>query len=131
MLLKDIIITGALEAQMPAEYQRYLRSIYTYEPPKTRRGKAGAAVFLSFWGPVMGLMEKITNMTLQPDGYTLPPVIWLVRGTMFLIWFTHDVFFAPLCGRGDSHGEADDKSKHGVENTVFFVREEESVSCMV
>jgi gliotoxin/aspirochlorine biosynthesis gamma-glutamylcyclotransferase len=92
---------------MPPDYQDYLQSIPVYEPSTSRRGRAGAAVFLGFWGPVMELMEKITRATLQEDGNAPAFVVWLVRFTVYLMWFIHDVFFAPLCGRGDGCSEDD------------------------
>jgi len=95
------VISGALEAGMPQYYQYLLEAIPTYEPPTDRRGKIGAGVFLAFWGPVMGLMERITNATLREDGLAPTYVIVLVRVVMYLIWFCHDMFFAPICGRGD------------------------------
>lgn len=79
----------------------------------------------------MGLMEKITNMTLRQDGYAPTLVIWLVRVTMFLIWFSHDVFFAPLCGRGDGRSEADDEPKHESEKLALLAREGQSLSYIV
>lgn len=51
----------------------------------------------------MSIMEKITNATIREDGYAPVFVIWLVRTTMTLIWFTHDIFFAPIFGRGDGN----------------------------
>jgi hypothetical protein len=92
-----------MEVQMPEAYRRYLESVSTYQPPESQRGKAGAALFLAFWGPVMGIMEKITHATTRKDGYAPFVVIWLVRFTMYLIWFTHDYVFAPLFGRGDGN----------------------------
>ena len=116
---------------MPTEYQHYLDCISTYDPPKTHRGKAGGFVFLTFWEPVMGLMEKITNLSLQRDGYAPLAVIWLVRATVYLIWFTHDFFFAPLCGRGDGYTIFDSESKHGTEEDPLLARKEGSVPYIV
>ena len=101
--VKDIILAGSLEVQMPYTYQAYLEQIPIYEPPKTRRRKFGATLFLKVWSPVMAIMESLTNATIRDDGYVPGFVKWLVRCTMFLIWFTHDYFFAPLFGRGDGN----------------------------
>lgn len=114
----NIILAGSSEVKMPEMYQRYLESINVYEPPERRRTKAGAALFLRFWGPVMAIMEKITNATIREDGYAPGFVIWLVRFIMAVIWFTHDVFFAPLFGRGDGNN---------LEETSAFKSEQESL----
>jgi hypothetical protein len=100
-------LDGALETELPFEYREYLENIPVYKPLSSRLGKLGGAVFLALWGPVMGLMEKITNETIRDDGYAPPFVIWMVRTTMFLIWFTHDWVFAPLIGRGDGRNFGD------------------------
>jgi hypothetical protein len=88
---------------MPDQYQQCLDSIPIYEPPEGRRGKAGAAIFFAFWGPIMGFMEKLTKATISGNGIAPYSVILLVRFTMVVIWFTHDVLFAPLFGRGDGN----------------------------
>ena len=95
------MIQGAREAGLPAAYSRVLEEIEVYVPPEMGRAKVGAAVFLAVWGPVMGLMERITKSTLGDDGDAPLLVVWLVRATVWLVWLTHDFFFAPLCGRGD------------------------------
>ena len=97
----DIVATGACEADLPAYYRAYLDAIRVYEPLKGRRGRVGAAIFLAVWGPVMELLERVTNATMGEDGYVPRVVVWLVRGTIWVIWLVHDVFFAPLVGRGD------------------------------
>lgn len=98
---KALVTTGAQEAQLPRPYQTFLDSIAVYDPPRSRRGKIGAALFLSIWGPVMGWMEKITKGSLREDGYAPMLVIGLVRAVMVLIWVSHDGVFAPVFGRGD------------------------------
>ncbi|KAF2179234.1 hypothetical protein K469DRAFT_741659 [Zopfia rhizophila CBS 207.26] len=97
----NLLTVGAEEAQIPLSYQKYLASIIPYEPPKSRWTKFGAFIFLSIWGPVMGLMEKITKASIGKDGNAPLYVVWLVRITVFIIWAVHDWIFAPIFGRGD------------------------------
>ncbi|KAF2677298.1 hypothetical protein K458DRAFT_447110 [Lentithecium fluviatile CBS 122367] len=97
----DLLINGAAEAHLPLEYQAYLESITPYNPPTTWWPKVGASLFLALWGPVMGLLEKITNSSIGPDGNAPPCVVWLVRSTLMLIWLVHDWIFAPVFGPGD------------------------------
>jgi hypothetical protein len=56
----------------------------------------------------MGLMEKITEATIREDGYAPAFVISLVRFTMYLIWFSHDILFAPVFGYGDGQDQQDE-----------------------
>ncbi|KAJ8069769.1 hypothetical protein OCU04_000187 [Sclerotinia nivalis] len=101
----QIITSGSRENQMPDSYQGYLESREVYPPPSSKRGKLGASIFLSIWGPIMGLMEKITNATMSSDGRSPSWVIWLVRSVVLMVWWTHDTFFAPVFGRGDGLGK--------------------------
>jgi len=96
---------GAKEAKLPAEYQQYLAEAPAYAPPRNWWSKLGAWIFLSFWGPVMAAVERISNANMRADGYTQPWVIWLVRLIMRMIWGTHDWIFMPLFGHGDGLGE--------------------------
>lgn len=66
--------------------------------------RLGASLFLAVWGPVMGLLEKITTSSIGPDGNAPQYVVWLVRFTMAVIWFVHDWLFAPIFGPGDGKG---------------------------
>lgn len=86
---------------MPVSYQGYLESREIYSQPSSKRGKLGAFIFLSIWGPIMGLMEKITHSTMGNNGRSPFWVIWLVRFVVLMVWWTHDVFFSPIFGRGD------------------------------
>lgn len=54
----------------------------------------------------MMLMEKLTNATLQSNGMAPLLVVWLVRGVVALIWFSHDRMFAPVFGGGDGLDDA-------------------------
>ena len=56
----------------------------------------------------MYMMEYLVHVTVQRDGNAPFLVIHFVRWTMKLIWFTHDMFFAPVYGRGD--GLKDDRA---------------------
>ena len=49
----------------------------------------------------MSLMEMITKSSVQEDGNVSNLVVWLVRTTVYVMWFTHDRLFAPIFGRGD------------------------------
>lgn len=111
---KDLLISGAAEAQLPSRYQKYLQSIVPYSPPPTKWGKLGATLFLLIWAPVMRLLEKITNDSIGPDGNAHWEVVWLVRLTMHLIWLVHDYIFAPIFGRGDGTHQ----TAYGPENFV-------------
>jgi hypothetical protein len=98
---KNLLISGAAEAQLPLEYQAFLKHITPYNPPTSWWAQLGASLFLALWGPVMGLLEKITNSSIGPDGNAPRYVIWLVRFTVTIIWFEHDWLFAPIFGPGD------------------------------
>ena len=83
------------------DYQQYLSNIPQYRKPNGSRAALGAAIFLYFWGSVMSLMEMITKSSLQDDGNVSNLVVWLVRTTVHVMWFSHDRLFAPIFGRGD------------------------------
>lgn len=101
----SLIVDGASESNYPVQYKKYLNDIVTYQPPSQHRTKVGAYLFLSFWGSVMKLMEKITKASLKwfgdEDGYTPYPIVLLVRLVVMLMWWHHDYIHAPVWGRGD------------------------------
>ncbi len=107
---QDIIRAGASEANLPQSYQAYLKTISTYQPPRGQRYRFGAFIFLAIWGPIMSLLEEIINATTDTDGLAPPLVHWLVRFTMSMIWLTHDLFLAPIFGRGDGINETSNQS---------------------
>lgn len=72
-----------------------------YEPPKSNWTKLGALIFLTIWGPVMQMLEKITEKSIGEDGHAQWHVIHLVRCVIYIIWASHDYCFAPIFGRGD------------------------------
>ncbi|KAI0176000.1 hypothetical protein GGR52DRAFT_340157 [Hypoxylon sp. FL1284] len=97
----NLLLQGGKEADLPAKYLKYLTDIVVYEPPTSSWSRFGASVFTAMWGPVMVLLERITNESIQEDGNAACFVILLVRWTMFVIWATHDYVFTPVFGRGD------------------------------
>ncbi|MCJ1350345.1 MAG: hypothetical protein MMC33_000326 [Icmadophila ericetorum] len=126
-----IVKEGAREAQLPKEYQSLLDEISVYEPPRQRWQKLGASIFLAIWGPIMGVMENIIVATLGDDGHCPNIIIWLVRLIVTLMWWSHDVLFAPVFGRGDGldcEGRGDGRTKRSealvknlVDDLSFFV----------
>ncbi|PVI02652.1 hypothetical protein DM02DRAFT_701132 [Periconia macrospinosa] len=106
----DLLISGGREACLPPDYQQYLLSMSVYEPPKSNWTKLGALVFLTIWGPVMQMLEKLTLKSIGRDGHAQWHVIYLVRFVMCIIWASHDYLFAPLFGRGDGL-HPDDENK--------------------
>ena len=88
------------------DYQQYLSNIPQYRKANGRRAALGAAIFLYFWGSVMSLMETITKSSVQEDGNVSNLVVWLVRTTVYMMWFSHDRLFAPIFGRGDGLRES-------------------------
>ncbi|MCJ1401063.1 hypothetical protein MMC11_004275 [Xylographa trunciseda] len=103
----NLLKVGALEWHLPSRYRHYIGSLPTYTPSKHWRRRIGSAIFLAIWGPVMSLMEKLTNGTLQADGHVPDFVAWVVRSVVYTIWIFHDYVFAPIFGRGDGMDEDD------------------------
>jgi hypothetical protein len=95
------VTEGAKESQIPPDYQHYLSVIAVYQLPTSAWTKVGAFIFVTLWGPVFQKMEGYTKRTVQEDGNAPSYVIMLVRLVMFVMWGSHDLFFAPVFGRGD------------------------------
>ena len=57
----------------------------------------------------MSLLEEIINATTDADGLAPPLAQWFVRFTMAMIWLSHDLFFAPIFGRGDGINETNNQ----------------------
>ena len=51
-------------------------------------------------------MERITEKSIQEDGKASRWVIMIVRLVMLMMWAVHDLFFAPVFGRGDGLDES-------------------------
>ena len=96
-----IVKAGALEADLPVQYRKYLDLLPLYNPSEQWRTRIGAGIFLVVWRPIMSVMEKFIKLTLQSDGRAPIFVAWLVRLVVGIMWFSHDFIFAPIFGRGD------------------------------
>ncbi|KAH7303240.1 hypothetical protein B0I35DRAFT_455322 [Stachybotrys elegans] len=97
----NLVRTGASES-LPASYQAFLAKLPQYQPPDAPFPKLGATLFLAFWGPAMGAMEKITKANLkQHPGEVDLWVVGLARAMVVVMWMYHDYIHAPIWGRGD------------------------------
>ena len=124
--LENIINAGADEARLPQGYVEYLRGIPTYLPPADGRTRVGADIFLSIWGPIMALMEKVTKSNLQPDGNAPAWVVRLVRLVVWMVWLSHDYIFAPIFGRGDGLGSGTALTMSTLEKQSLLPKKESS-----
>ncbi|GIK07507.1 hypothetical protein Aspvir_003173 [Aspergillus viridinutans] len=105
---KGIILDGARESKLPAEYQCYLDTLPFYDAPRNGWRRLGAMLFLALWSPIMAAAEKLTGATANWDGRGNCPT-WVkkvVRLILLLMWLHHDRLHAPLFGRGDGCDEA-------------------------
>jgi hypothetical protein len=98
---QELVTIGAIDAHLPNDYCQYLQNIPRYEPPSDLRRRFGAMLFLAFWNPVMYLVEKMTFVSLRPDGNASAGVGQVVRFVVYLMWAYHDCVHAPIWGRGD------------------------------
>ncbi|KAF2106370.1 hypothetical protein BDV96DRAFT_507952 [Lophiotrema nucula] len=100
---KEIMFQGGQEAALPNYYQRYLDNLPHFEPPKSAHRRIGAALFLSFWTPLMMFAEALTKATANSDGNGNVPKVTklIVRFILVVMWWYHDHVHASIWGRGD------------------------------
>lgn len=96
-----LLLDGAREAGLPDEYRMYLAKQPTYVAPDKGRTLLGSIIFSRLFGPVMALLELLTETTIGENGRAPQWVISVVRAVVFGLWAVHDLVFAPLFGRGD------------------------------
>lgn len=105
-----LITDGAVECELPTEYQEYLHNIRPYTIT-TRKQAAGKALFLAIWMPFI-LMIFAMSKRLQDDKGRAPK--WFAKLTAMLfvgMWTSYDGVFKKMFGDGERTigNEADGK----------------------
>lgn len=111
--IQNILLDGAREANLPAEYQAFLEALLVYKPPRTTWRLIGAAIFLTIWVPFMMFAERLTVATAGCDGRGNCPrwVVGVVRFILWAMWLHHDRLHARLFDPGDGR---DQNKKSGI-----------------
>ncbi|KAF7589964.1 hypothetical protein BBP40_003455 [Aspergillus hancockii] len=96
----NLILTGAIEHNLPISYRTSLARVQTYHITSIRQ-KIGKAMFLVTWGPPMLLMLNLSKLLAGPDGRSPK---WLVKLSNIIIaamWGCYDNIYGPLFGDGE------------------------------
>lgn len=102
-----LIMDGAHEHNLPAEYVHFLANIRSYRATSAGQ-KLGAFVIMMLWGPIIMFFFASAKLFAGKDGrYPL----WLARFMKALftaVWASYDIVFHPVFGDGERTIEDDD-----------------------
>ncbi|KAL2154531.1 hypothetical protein VTH82DRAFT_3207 [Thermothelomyces myriococcoides] len=95
-----LLVDGAREHDLPADYQAYLGALQPYTRT-TLRQMLGQVFFLGFWAPLM-LLVMVVGRRFADERGRLPA--WVVAATtitMNLVWLSYDCVGKKLFGDGE------------------------------
>ncbi|KAB8076920.1 hypothetical protein BDV29DRAFT_169079 [Aspergillus leporis] len=96
----NLILTGAVEHDLPISYRASLARVQTYQITTVRQ-KIGKAMFLVTWGPPMLLMLRLSRLLAGPDGRSPQ---WLMKVSDLIVavmWGCYDNIYMALFGDGE------------------------------
>jgi hypothetical protein len=96
----DLITTGAAELDFPTSYRAYLASIRPYRITTVRQ-RAGQAIFLVFWGPLLRLLMLLAPLLADADGRSPRWLVDVQEAVFGLMWMSYDTFFRRVFGEGE------------------------------
>ncbi|KAE8356646.1 hypothetical protein BDV28DRAFT_82987 [Aspergillus coremiiformis] len=96
----NLIMTGAVEHNLPISYRAYLSRVQTYQV-STVRQKIGQKIFLVAWGPLMLLVLNLSKILAGPDGRSPQWLMKLSDTALTVMWGSYDTIFLPLFGDGE------------------------------
>ncbi|QSS59693.1 gliotoxin biosynthesis protein GliK [Histoplasma capsulatum] len=102
---KNLLVTGAREHDLPAEYCAYLSSITTYRVTTTRQ-QIGRYTTVTLWAPPVILVMMLSSLTTDKNGRAPR---WVVATQKFLVvglWGWYDHFAKRIFGDGERVIEA-------------------------
>ena len=105
-----LITDGAMERNLPYEYQDYLHQIRPYRLT-TNRQLLGQLFFMAFWGPIFMILFKIVPpLFAKPNGRYPKWLANLLHYCFGAAWISYDKFYKPMFGDGErtiGEGEED------------------------
>ena len=95
-----LITDGGEEHSLPAEYMAYLYNIRPYTIT-TRKQKAGRAIFLAIWMPIVMAVIGFSKLLADEDGRV--PAWWVSIMTLMFrgVWGSYDLVFKKVFGDGE------------------------------
>ncbi|KAI1614393.1 hypothetical protein EDD36DRAFT_225652 [Exophiala viscosa] len=124
-----LITDGAVEHDLPLEYQSFLHQIRTYHLTTVKQ-QLGSYIFLSVWAPLFLFFLGSAPLFARPDG-TYPK--WLatfLRAMFTAVWASYDGFFKPTFGDGErtigdteEDDDDDDCFKRGIDEKVPLIEQ--------
>ncbi|KAL4889960.1 hypothetical protein BDV59DRAFT_185424 [Aspergillus ambiguus] len=96
----NLIRTGAAEHDLPVSYRTYLSQLHSYRIT-TFRQRAGKAVFMVLWGPLLLLTLALSRLLAGPDGRSPPWLMEFSDLVFYGVWTSYDKLFAKIFGDGE------------------------------
>ena len=97
---KNLLVTGAREHDLPAEYRAYLEGFPAYET-RTRGQKVGRFVFGLLWGPMLFFFMVIARGLADERGRAPGWVAACQRAVFEGVWWSYDVVLRRIFGDGE------------------------------
>jgi hypothetical protein len=95
-----LMTNGAAERGLPTEYQTFLSQIRPYTI-STKRQRAGQALFLAIWGPIITAMMTLQEIFQDEKGHAPQWVVKVVAWVFLAMWRCYDGFFKRVFGDGE------------------------------
>lgn len=97
---KNLLVMGAKEHDLPAEYRRYLSAFPAYEA-RTRGQRMGKTIFGILWGPLFIFFMVVSKGLVNDKGRSPWWLAKAQRGMFETVWATYDILFEKLFGDGE------------------------------
>ncbi|KAB8233459.1 uncharacterized protein BDW43DRAFT_87749 [Aspergillus alliaceus] len=96
----NLIMTGAVEHNLPTSYRAYLSRVQTYRITTVRQ-KIGKVIFVVAWGLPMLLILSLSRVLAGADGRSPQWLMKLSDIMLTTMWGSYDNIFFPLFGDGE------------------------------
>ena len=96
----NLLRTGAVEHELPEEYQRYLAALQAYRITSTRQ-KIGKWLMMLMWGPGVVLLMSLGVLLADEDGKMPAWAAAVLSVLTRAMWWSYDAVFKPLFGDGE------------------------------
>ncbi|PGH05314.1 hypothetical protein GX51_03035 [Blastomyces parvus] len=97
---KNLLVTGAREHDLPAEYRAYLSSVTAYRITSTRQ-KLGRYVTVVCWAPLVVMIFTFSSLFSDKNGRAPAWIAAGQRGLIVGLWWWYDYFAKWVFGDGE------------------------------